>query len=115
MVLTIFVVLSTWAAWKGVRIDERQTAIREIKRLGGLIVPQDGGPDWLRQLVGDSWMVPLDTIEKIYLDDSMLDDDGLARLKVFTELKVLSVYDTRVSEAGIKVLRRTLPDVDVCR
>ena len=109
------VVLALAATWSGVRIYREQAAIQEIHRLGGLIVKQDGGPGWLRYLVGDRWMEPFDVVEKIYLDDSTLDDAALSRLKVFTDLKILSIYETRVTDAGVAELRRDLPNVDIGR
>ena len=99
----------------GVRRYRQHSVVSEIRRMHGLVVPGDGGPDWLARLIGDDRMRLFDVVEKVYLDASELDDAGLARLKVLTELKVLSVRNTRVTDAGIIEFSRSLPNVDIFR
>jgi hypothetical protein len=56
----------------GVPIWQQQAAIREIERLGGWVGTEDGGPDWLRRVVGRDWMKPFDTVTSADLSDSRL-------------------------------------------
>src|SRR5262249_61895470 len=49
----IVLVLTTIALRVGVPIYRQQVAIREIERLGGWVVTEERGPNWLRRWFGD--------------------------------------------------------------
>lgn len=51
----------------GLPIYRQQVAIREIERWGGSIDRKNGGPDWLRQLIGDERIEVFDRVDKVYL------------------------------------------------
>src|SRR5262245_48410020 len=60
----------------GVPIYRQKEAIRAIEQAGGAAPPIEGGPKWLRELVGDEWMTWFDRVETVHFD--MMDDPGPA-------------------------------------
>ncbi|HEY3963828.1 MAG TPA: leucine-rich repeat domain-containing protein, partial [Planctomycetaceae bacterium] len=68
-------------------IYEQHLAIREIVRLGGDVETEPGGPQWLRDQIGDERM--------------QVTDAGLECLKGITNLRILCLSNTRVTDAGL--------------
>ncbi len=89
----------------GLPIYRQQLAIREIERLGGLVDTRPGGPQWLRDRVGDARMKLLDEVITIHLDSSQVTDAGLAYLKGLTSLQELSLSGTQVTGVGLASLK----------
>src|SRR5262245_24873192 len=76
----ILVGLPGWRNWK---------AIREIERVGGAFDSKPRGPEFLRNLAGDKWMIPFDEITAVHLNGSRIDDAGLIRLSGLKNLILL--------------------------
>lgn len=109
----------------GLPIYRQQAATREIERLGGNFGTKRGGPEWLREWLGDEWMKLFDTVtnvnlsntkasdgtmgrlcwltslQTLYLDRTQITDAGLARMKASTALKDLSLDSTRITDMGL--------------
>lgn len=106
----------------------QQMAVRKIERLGGHVVPTQGGPAWLRGLAGQRAMRIFDRatlvnlggtqatdadltllsqlrkVERLNLSDTAVTDAGLAELEGLTELKALDLSGTRVRGPGLQHL-----------
>jgi hypothetical protein len=90
---------------EAVRMFRQQVAIREIEEAGGTIVEtEDGGPDWLRRLLGDQPMEVFDTVVTVDLDKSTVTDAGLAKLDALTGLRYLDLAETAVTDTGVAAL-----------
>jgi hypothetical protein len=88
----------------GLRIDQQQTAIREIERLGGDVESEPGGPDWLREWLDDEWMEPFDTVTDVHLAETPATDNTLQQLGWLAGLRGLHLGGTRVTDAGLAYL-----------
>src|SRR5262245_2581289 len=80
--LRIFVaalaIVGTFGIWiLAVRGYRTQEVISETQRVGGRCRREPRGPDLLRWLVGDDWMVSFDEITAVDLRDSRMTDAGL--------------------------------------
>src|SRR5260370_42201108 len=64
----------------------QQRAIREIRRLGGRIVIEKGGPEWLRERVGDEHMKYFDRVVKADLTVKSVDDSTLRQVAALDNL-----------------------------
>jgi len=49
----------------------------------------------------------------MYLNSTSVSDAGLVHLQGLTQLKVLGLSNTQVTEAGISELKRALPELQV--
>ena len=93
LVLAVIAVgLSVWLPYQ-----REQVAIREIERLGGTVFPKLGGPTWLRDLVGDEWMVGFDRVLGVSLDVTRVSDDSLMHLSELANLEWVSLRYTRIN------------------
>jgi len=104
----LWILLSIWLPY-----DREQPIIRNIERLerNGKWVPGGnrgheltrGGPDWLRRLVGYERMKVFDRVNAVHLDGSTIGDSDLddLKLKELASLKLLSLNDTGVGDAGL--------------
>jgi hypothetical protein len=52
-------------------------------------------------------------LQVLKLQHTRVSDAGLAHLRGLTELRLLVVYDTQVTDAGIRRLRQALPALQV--
>src|SRR5437660_12768486 len=66
-----------------------QRAIREIQRLGGRMVIENGGPAWLRVRVGDEHMKYFDRVVKADLTVKSVDDSTLRHVAALDNLQSL--------------------------
>ena len=85
--------------------QQERSAIREIERMGGGVLTEPGGPDWLREWIGDERMRGFGKVVAVYLAHSQVTDVGLEHLKGLTNLEELWLHDTRVSDAGLELLK----------
>lgn len=107
----------------------QQMAIRAIERLGGHVVPTQGGPSWLRAMTGPRVMRVFDhatlvnlsdtrttdsdltllsrlrSVERLNLSDTAVTSAGTAELECLTELKALDLSGTQIRDAGLDDLR----------
>ena len=100
--VVIAIDLSLWLPY-----HRQQAAIREIERLGVSFTVQQGGPEWLRDVVGDDWMKCFDSVVFLNLDgtiETKVSDDGLKHLSGLTNLQVLILWDIDVGDDGLKHL-----------
>jgi Leucine Rich repeats (2 copies)/Leucine Rich repeat len=106
MLALLLAIVGVFAGREGVRMYRQQIAIREIEQAGGTIVEtEDGGPDWLRYILGDRCMQVFDTVVTVNLDQSTITDAGLAKLEVLTGLRSLDLAHTEVTDAGLASVR----------
>ena len=85
----------------GMPIYEQLIAIREIKRLGGGVSAQQGGPDWLRDWLGDERMQGFDAVNSVNFYKSEIDDQRLWCCRKLADLKLLFLHKTKVTDDGI--------------
>jgi len=107
----------------------RHIAIKEIERLGGGIVTEHVGPEWLRSWVDNRrirslykvtsvglfdsritdaslvYLNELPEVQAIDLEHTPITDDGLRHLKGLTELRELNLMHTNVTDAGLVHLK----------
>jgi hypothetical protein len=88
-------------------IYRQQTAIREIERLGGHVECARGGPDWLRERLGDEPMKLFDTVTQVSLSDTAASDETLNHLRGLGGLRQLDLDGTRITDAGLAGLQRS--------
>ena len=108
----------------------QQTAISRIEQLGGRVLTTQGGPVWLRRLVGNRAMRPFDRatlvnlsetdaedadlelltrlrgVERLNLSGTRITDEGLSRVAELHGLKALDLSGTEVTDAGLMHLTR---------
>jgi hypothetical protein len=113
----------------GIPIYRQQVAIREIERLGGWVLTEERGPNWLRRWVGDKAttfglatsavftetkitdadlvvLAPqLRNFERLILARTHITDAGLIHLRGLTDLRELDLDDTDISDAGLVHLK----------
>ena len=76
----------------------QQQAIAEIEKLGGKV-----------RLNSEAKVVA------IKLNSPQMTDDGLEHLKGLTNLKLLFLEETKVTDAGVAELQKSLPDCKIQR
>ena len=102
MFVALLVLLGGWSAlWIGIPAYRQQAAIQEIERAGGKVEFRPRGPDWLRAVVGESFLNWLGDVESVDLAASQANDTTLAHLKRLSRLECLSLTDTHVTDAGL--------------
>jgi len=89
----------------GVPIYHQQTAIHEIEQLGGKVKTLPGGPEWLREWVGDSRMKPFDHVTTVLLNGTEATDATLGRVSWLVETEWISLAGTQVTDAGLRHLK----------
>lgn len=85
-------------------VYRQYSAIREIERLGGAVDAGDGGPEWLREWIGDERMRVCDDVLSVYLSNTQITDAGLDHVKAFKSLEALYVAETQVTDSGLERL-----------
>jgi hypothetical protein len=100
----------------GVPIYRQQVAIQEIKRLGGTVLRDAKGPDWL-QVRAPELCVMLGDVTTVSLTDTSATDDTLAHLRGFDHVRQLFIDGTAVSDAGLAHLEglTRMRELSLCR
>ena len=135
--LLLTVIVSIWGSWFGVemRTARRQReAVEAMARLGGSVcydyLDLTRTQPWLRNLLGEDFFgepvsVDLrgaDVMEEVgkmsqvtflELSGTQVTDSGLVYLHGLRQLRKLTLYDTHVTDGGLKNLRRALPSCEV--
>jgi hypothetical protein len=97
--------VSVWLPWR-----REQQVIPKIEGWGGVIGTKPlGGPQWLRQLVGEHRMRGFkifDRIDSVDLSGSEITDAEIIHLTGLTELDWLSLADTAVTDIGMAYLSK---------
>ncbi len=121
-ILTTLVALPcSWYATQMDNAAKRRKAIAEIIELGGRVkyydatIPYTNGEpprwySWLRKLQGDEH---LGNAVYVDLEGRPITDAGLEHLKGLTNLELLVLGDTQVTDEGIKKLREALPNCNI--
>lgn len=85
--------------------DSRQEeAIREIERMGGIVIRDPGGPAWLREFAGRRATRFFDSVYLVNLQDTPLADADLALLNEMDGPQRLNLRNTSVGDDGLKHL-----------
>src|SRR5260370_358254 len=90
----------------GVPMYRQEAAIREIKRIGGSVRQVNGGPDWLRNLIGDEAVWPFDEVRLIALTDTQATHALVELVENLTSLEVLWSNDTQLTDAALESVKR---------
>ena len=75
--------------------------LHESRRVGGRYKLREGGPNWLRSLIGPDWMLGFDEIVKIQLFGPEDAEPTLARLRGLKSLQELDLAGTQITDAGL--------------
>src|SRR5579872_2942018 len=67
----------------------QQQLIHRFVRLGGKVLAENGGPQWLRTLIGDQRMTPFDQVRHVGLVGTAVTDADLQNLYVLKDLQSL--------------------------
>jgi hypothetical protein len=59
--------------------------------------------------------IPRDTEELSLRNNTRVTDEGLKELKELKQLTILSLTDTKVTDAGVKLLRDALPNCGIIK
>lgn len=108
-VIVLFVVvvaLSVWLPWR-----REQIAIAEIERGGGNVEIRPGGPDWLRERVGDEYMKAFDRATHVSLNACPIDARMMKHLGQLIELRVLDLGDHNRDYLDISFVAN-MPDLE---
>ncbi len=105
-VLAVLLLLTMIVSTKiGLSQHRQQTAIAEIERLGGVVSLQNGGPDWLRRIVGNKTMRFFDGVYLVNLRETQATDSDLATLQAMTEIERLNLAGVPVTDTGLAHLK----------
>ncbi len=100
------------AAGRGSRL--RKLA-EDVAAANGTLATLPGGPDWLRDLVGNDAMRSFDHAAVVDLLDkrivpksgqrnSVVDDEWIKKLEAFTDVESLELHSTAVTNAGVETI-----------
>lgn len=86
----------------------QRSALNAIETAGGDVETRQGGPTWLRKIIGNDFMRVFDEILGVAVSNASFGDSGLYWLQGQTHLKRLNLKETGVGNAGLAVLA-TMP------
>ncbi|MCC7420181.1 MAG: hypothetical protein IT428_07875 [Planctomycetaceae bacterium] len=89
-----------------VNTTRQHAAITEITRLGGNVQTTQGGPDWLRRLVGHRLMSVLDRATVVKLSGTETTDADLELVGHLRGVERLAVARTKVTDVGMTGIGR---------
>ncbi len=92
----------------GLPIYRQNVAIREIRRLGGMVQTLPAGPTWLRKLIGDERAESFEHVEVVDFRDTKISDGELENVlqRIGTGIVALDLAETQVTDIGLKAVRR---------
>ncbi len=117
---SLFLVTMAFAVWLGWichKANRQRKAVEAIEELDGLVMydyefdadgipirnPQPPGPAWFRNLV-----------ERLDFYNTRVTDAGLVHLQGLTNLEVLWLDSSLVSDDGVNQLQQALPNCTIC-
>ena len=103
-----FIGLSVWLPY-----HREQQVIQKIEGWGGTVGTQIVGPEWLRRLVGEDRMRECKLFERVISVESYaatITDAEADQLSSLTNLEVIWLHGTAVTDNGIEELQKALPD-----
>ncbi|MBT4866284.1 MAG: hypothetical protein HON53_14365 [Planctomycetaceae bacterium] len=80
---------------------QRHRAIQEIEGLGGYVLRESTGPQWLSR-----WGIGFDRVYVVGLDGNKITDDGLNNLSHLPSLRMLGLAETDVNDDQLMCVRR---------
>jgi len=89
----------------GLSQHRQRTAIAEIEKLGGVVSLQNGGPDWLRRIVGNETMRFFDGVYLVNLSKTLATDPDLESLQAMSEVERLNLANVPVTDSGLACLK----------
>jgi hypothetical protein len=87
------------AAWFGLLVHQRHTAIAAIERAGGSVSRQRIGPRWLRDIVGDSRMALVEEVDAVSFNRGTSTDAELLHVRALESLQGL--YLNEMLDSGL--------------
>ena len=137
---TLFVVVTVFCVWVGItakRARDQKYAVETIQEMGGWVfyehqiddrtnmtitrngrlydrggIPARPGPAWLRRIIGDEYFT---TVNLVGMRGPQFNDASLEVVKPLTDLKRLALYDTKITNEGLKKLQEALPNCKITR
>src|SRR5258708_2241571 len=86
---------------------QQRAAIRAIEQARGRVVIEPGGPQWLRDRIGDARMAPLfDSVVEINLDGREFNDLWMPLVSPITRLPPITLTGTQLTDARLPPLSR---------
>ncbi len=89
--------------------------IQHLKEIGGTVdtkpgrllnlLPSDWEP-WLRDNLGDAWLLPFEDVTAVTLRGAKVTDHEMVYLQGFTKLEYLSLRNTNVTDVGLIEINR---------
>ena len=101
LVTLLVVGLTVWVPYQ-----RTQSVIREFERIGCEVVTEHGGPEWLREWIGNKRMKMFNKVVSLKLSRGPVSDADLEHLKRLTNLRYLTLGETQVTDAGLEHLKR---------
>jgi len=105
--------------WIGISVwlpyHSEQQVIQKVEGWGGRVGTETRGPEWLREIVGESRMKEFkvfDKVDAVFLDNTEVTDAEIAHLSKLKNLKWLGLTGTAVTNAGLAHLSG-LTDLDI--
>ena len=102
VLLLVATLMSFWLPYY-----REQKVIQKIRDLGGKVEMETGGPEWLRQFVGNEELQNFEVFKRVFLvnlDDTPISNAGLATLCGLANPRILYLRGTDVSDAGVTYL-----------
>lgn len=93
--------LSVW-----LKHHRQQQFVRQIKRLGATIERVEGGPPWLRNLLGADLLALFDRVEYVHLPVTILSDEHCSQLLDLRHLHELALVRTNLGHVNTEVVGR---------
>jgi hypothetical protein len=101
------VVLSVFFAWLHYRVarwNHMRPAIEQLVRTGARIQYVCELPEWIRELIGDRFGRPFDTVWLVDFSYTDATDGDLGALKLLLTTRSLNLASTRITDAGLQVV-----------
>jgi hypothetical protein len=98
-----FLIVAAIGLGVGLPIWRQQVAIRDMERMKGIVTTTKGGPEWLRDFLGDERMKTMDDVTEVNLAMAEITDGNLRDVAEFKDLTTLNLARTSVTDAGLEL------------
>ncbi len=117
--VTLLVALASVCFWVGWRAHRQQARLEYFEQLGAMVETEPASPVWLHDLIlstlGEEHAAGFTDITVIDLGWTQVTDAGLQHLSGLINLQQLHLEYTQVTDAGVDQLQSHLPDVRIYR